>query len=59
MGRFLVAHYREVRRFAWFEAETAQEAIEKAQEDENEANWEIEDDDPGEYNIREVAKEST
>lgn len=54
--KYLVCHAREVRRYAWFEAESEEEALMKAQrEDEDESDsdlWETEDNDPGEFEIR-------
>jgi hypothetical protein len=56
MPKYLVCHAREVRRFAWFEANTQAEAIEKAKENEEaiSANWDDEDNDPGEFEVRDI-----
>jgi hypothetical protein len=60
MQKYLICHFREVRRYAWFEADTEEEAIEKAKnaddtETESDSKfWEEEDDDPGEFEVRET-----
>jgi hypothetical protein len=55
--KFLICHAREVRRFAWFEAETEEDAIDQAIQldiDWSDAEeWETEDNDPGEFEVRE------
>jgi hypothetical protein len=51
--KYLVCHYREVRRFAWIEATDKDEAIEIAVDDYNKQDWDDEESDPGEFEIRE------
>ena len=57
MPRYLICHAREIRRFAWFEAPNEAEAIKQAEYMDNaEADWdgwETEDNDPGEFEVRE------
>jgi len=64
MPNYCIAHYREVRRFVWINnAKSPEEAIEKAQtldrEESDSELWEIEDNDPGEYEVREVQEDVT
>lgn len=58
MKSITICHAREVRRFVTIEAETVEEALAKAQaldaDESDSEEWEIEDNDPGEYAAREV-----
>jgi hypothetical protein len=51
--KYLVCHYWEVRRFAWIEATDEDEAIEKAVDDYGKQDWDDDETDPGEFEIRE------